>query len=305
MRLGIDLGGTKIEIAALGPAGEMLLRRRVPTPAGQYRETLEAIAALVAQVEAELGRARSVGVGIPGAPSRATGAIKNANSTVLIGRPLQADLEALLGRTIRIANDANCLAISESLDGAAAGLGVVFGVILGTGVGGGIAVRGQALEGRNAIAGEWGHVPLPWPRDDERPGPPCYCGRRGCIETFLSGPSLARSYREASGRTAAPREIAAAARAGDAVAAGVMDRYEDRLARGLACVVDVLDPDAVVFGGGLSNIERLYRNVPPLLAGYAFSDRLETPLLRARHGDSSGVRGAAMLWPETAAESGP
>jgi fructokinase len=297
LRIGVDLGGTKIEIAALDERGTTLLRRRVATPQGEYRATLDAIAKLIAEVEAELEPAASVGIGIPGAISRATQLVKNANSTILIGKPLQRDIETLLGRPVRMANDANCLALSEAVDGAAAGAKLVFAVILGTGVGGGIAVGGQPWEGRNAIAGEWGHDPLPWPRDDERPGPLCYCGKRGCLETFLSGPSLAREHREAGGAAIEAPEIASRAAAGDAIAAAVLERYEDRLARGLAAVVNVLDPEAIVLGGGVSNLGRLYGNLPALVKSYAFTDRFDTPIRAALHGDSSGVRGAAMLWP--------
>ena len=295
MRIGVDLGGTKIEIVALDERGATLVRRRVATPAGDYEGTLAAIVDLVAGVEAELGRARSVGIGIPGTISPATGLVKGANSVVLIGKPLRADLEAHLGRSIAMANDANCLALSESVDGAAAGMNVVFAVILGTGVGGGVTVGGRVLEGRNAIAGEWGHNSLPWARDDELPGPPCYCGKRCCIETFLCGPRLTEQYSEHSGHTLAPTEIARVADKGNAIAQRTMQSYEDRLARALAHVVNLIDPDAIVLGGGLSNIDRLYSNVQLLLATYAFSDRVDTPILRAIHGDSSGVRGAAML----------
>lgn len=295
MRIGVDLGGTKIEIVALDDARAELVRRRIPTPAGDYAGTVDAIARLVAGVERELGTAESVGIGIPGAPSRATGTIKNANSTVLIGKPLRADLERALGRSIRMANDANCLALSEAVDGAGAGFDVVFAAILGTGVGGGIAIGGRALEGRNAIAGEWGHNPLPWAGGDELPGPPCYCGKHGCIETFLSGPALERDYFAHAPAALRAAEIDRAARAGDPVAQAALARYEDRLARGLAAVIDLLDPDAVVLGGGVSNLDRLYANVPALLPRYVFSDVVETPILRAAHGDSSGVRGAAML----------
>jgi fructokinase len=301
MRVGIDLGGTKIEIAALPSedtgdiAGAMLVRRRVPTPAGDYERTLDAICELVRGVERELGAAESIGIGIPGSLSPSTGLVRNANSTVLIGKPLGADLERRMERPIRVDNDANCFVLSEASGGAIDGARVALGVILGTGVGGGIAVDGRPLAGRNAIAGEWGHIPLPWPRDDELPGPLCYCGKRGCIEMFLCGPRLSEQHRERTGRDLEPAEIAAAAEAGDAEAENTLARFEDRLARGLAVILDVLDPDAIVFGGGLSNLERLYVNLPPLLANYAFSDHLDTPLRRARFGDSSGVRGAAML----------
>ena len=298
MRIGVDLGGTKIEAIGLGGRGEVLARRRMATPRDDYDGTVAAIAGLVAGIEREAGALGSVGVGIPGAESLATGTIKNANSVWLIGRPFARDLAAALGRPVRLANDANCFALSEASDGAAAGAKVVFGVILGTGVGGGVIVDGQVLVGVNAIAGEWGHNPLPWPADDERPGPPCYCGKRGCIETFVSGPGLARDHRAAGGDDLAPSEIAARAAAGDGVAEAALARYEDRLARALATVINVVDPEAIVLGGGVSNLERLYARVPARWDEYAFSDRVDTRLLRARHGDSSGVRGAAWLWPD-------
>jgi fructokinase len=277
-RIGIDLGGTKIEVAVLGADGTELLRRRVPTPAGDYAATVDTIAALVRDAEAVAGTAASVGIGTPGSLSRQSGLIINANSTVLNGKPLKQDVERAIGRPVRMANDANCLARSEAVDGAAAGSRVSFAAILGTGVGGAVAVNTVVLEGVNGIAGEWGHNPLPWPRPDELPGPRCYCGKYGCIETFLSGPALARE-RSAHGE--------------DALA-----RYEDRLARALATIVNVIDPDVVVLGGGVSNIARLYESVPRLLPSYVFSDAVKTKLLHARHGDSSGVRGAAMLWAE-------
>ena len=298
LRIGIDLGGSKIEIAAFDDQNRELLRRRVSTPQGDYRATVEAIARLVEGVEHELRAVGSVGIGIPGAESRLTGLIKNANSTCLIGQPLRRDLEALLQREIRLTNDANCFALSEAVDGAAAGAEVVFGVIIGTGCGGGIVVRGQALTGANAIAGEWGHNPLPWPCNDERPGPACYCGKRGCIETWLSGPGLARAFFEMSGHNLAADEIANRAEAGDADCQAALQRYEDRLARGLAEVINVLDPDVIVLGGGLSNISRLYENVPRLWGRYVFSDHVATRLVAPKHGDSSGVRGAAWLWNE-------
>ena len=294
MRIGIDLGGTKIEIAVLDDAGAMLLRRRVPTPAGDYDGTLDAVAALVVAAERELGSAASIGIGIPGSISPSTGLVRNANSTVLIGKPLDRDLARRLGRPLQMDNDANCFILSESRGGAADEAGVAFGAILGTGVGGGIAFAGRPHDGRNAIAGEWGHTPMPWLRDDEKPER-CYCGRNGCIETFLSGPQLREQYRKRTGRTLDPPEINAAAESGDADAEAVLMRYEDRLARGLAIILDILDPDIIVFGGGLSNLDRLYANVPPLLARYAFADNIDTPLRRAKFGDSSGVRGAAML----------
>jgi fructokinase len=295
MRIGIDLGGTKIEIAALDDAGVEAIRRRVATPAGDYGATLAALAALTREVEGEVGTC-SIGIGAPGAASRRTGLVKNANSTVLIGKPLHADLERVLQRPVRIANDANCFTLSEATDGAAAGEPLVFGVILGTGVGGGLAFRRCVIEGRNAIAGEWGHNPLPWARDEERPGPPCYCGKRGCLETFLSGPALAREYALRTGREHTAQWICAAAPAGDGDAAAVVNAYADRLARGLAHVVNILDPDAIVLGGGLSNVAALYERVPDLMRRYVFSDDVATPVVRARHGDSSGVRGAAWLW---------
>jgi len=299
MRIGIDLGGSKIEGVMLAADGRVRARRRVATPRGDYDATLAAVAAVVAALEAETGVGAPVGVGIPGALSRASGLVKNANSTWLIGRPLVEDLAATLGRPVRLANDANCFALSEAADGAGAGADPVFGVILGTGVGGGIVVGGRLVVGANAIAGEWGHDPLPWPEDDERPGPHCYCGRRGCVETFLSGPALARAYAEADGEACEPAAIVARAAAGEATAEAVLGRYERRLARALAMVINLLDPAVIVLGGGLSNIARFYRRVPGLWSAFVFSDRVETRLVRARHGDASGVRGAAWLWPET------
>jgi fructokinase len=293
MRIGIDLGGTKIEGIALADEGVTLARRRVPTPSGSYESTLAAIRDLVRALEAEAGApAAGVGVGMPGAISPKTGLVKNANSTWLIGKKLDRDLAAALGRPVRLANDADCFALSEATDGAAAGLAVVFGAILGTGVGGGIVIGGKLFAGADGIAGEWGHNPLPWPRDDERPGPSCYCGRRGCIETFLSGPGLARDHGGGLGGA----EVAARAAAGERQAAAALERYADRLARGLATVVNVVDPHAIVLGGGLSQIGALYERVPPLLAKYVFSDRVAARLLPPRHGDASGVRGAAWLW---------
>lgn len=296
IHIGIDLGGSKIEIAAYGADGVERLRRRVATPAGDYAGTLAAIAALVADAERELGARATVGVGMPGAESRVTGLIKNANSTCLIGQPLRRDLAARLGREVRLANDANCFALSEAVDGAGAGAEVVFGVILGTGCGAGVVVRDRVLTGANAIAGEWGHNPLPWPRDDERPGPTCYCGGRGCLETWLSGPGLAREYAARAGVAASAAEIASRAEAGDALARTCLADYVDRLARGLAHVINVLDPDVIVLGGGLSNIGRLYDEVPRHWGRHIFSDHVATRLVAPRHGDSSGVRGAAWLW---------
>ncbi|TSA16715.1 MAG: ROK family protein [Betaproteobacteria bacterium] len=293
MRLGVDLGGTKIEIVALANDNAELLRRRVPTPRDDYPGTLDAIAGLVRQVEHELGRRGSLGVGIPGAESRKTGLIKNANSIWLIDKPLRRDLEALLQREVRIANDANCFALSEATDGAAAGAELVFGVILGTGVGGGIASQGRVLVGANAIAGEWGHNRLP---GDEATWPPCYCGRNGCVETFLSGPGMRRDHALSNSENLDPAEIAARAAAGDRACESTLCRYEHRLARALAEVLNILDPDAIVLGGGLSNLDRLYANVPKLWQAHVFSDHIATRFLKSCHGDASGVRGAAWLW---------
>ena len=296
IRVGIDLGGTKTEIIALGPAGETLLRRREATPAQDYAGTLGLVARLVRDAETALSARASVGIGMPGSPSPETGLIRNSNSTCLNGQPLKRDLERALGREIRIANDADCFALSEAVDGAARGANTVFGVILGTGVGGGIVIHGRVLSGPNAIAGEWGHNPLPWPADDERPGPACYCGKQGCIETFLSGPGLALDHERATGERLRPEDIAARALGADRTAFETMHRYEQRLARALATVINFLDPEAVVLGGGMSNIETLYGSVPSLLRDWVFSDVVRTKLLRNAHGDSSGVRGAAMLW---------
>lgn len=278
-RIGIDLGGTKTEVAVIDRAGSTLLRERVPTPAGDYDGIVRTIANLVLHAQSVAGTGAPVGVGTPGSRSKTSGLLINANSTVLIGKPLQDDLERAIGRKIRMANDANCFVLSEATDGAAANAGTVFGAILGTGVGGAVAVGKRLIDGPNGITGEWGHNPLPWPGPGELPGPPCYCGKSGCIETFLSGPALARDRETAGG--------------GDA-----MIRFEDRLARALATVINLLDPDAIVLGGGVSNLERLYANVPPLLARYVFSDSVRTRVVQAAHGDSSGVRGAAMLWAE-------
>ncbi len=296
LRLGVDLGGTKIEIVALDDQGREQLRRRISTPQGDYAATLDAVAALVREVEAELNETGTVGVGTPGALSRATGLLKNSNSVVLNGQPLRRDLEARLGRPVRIANDANCFALSEAMDGAGAGAETVFGVILGTGTGAGIVVRGHVLTGPNAIAGEWGHNPLPWPQAHELPGPPCYCGKHGCLETFLSGPGLSRLHQAASGEALDAKAIARRAADGDAACEATLQAFEDRLARGLAHVVNLLDPDVIVLGGGLSNLERLYANVSKLWGRYVFSDRVDTRLERNVHGDSGGVRGAAWLW---------
>ena len=296
IRLGIDLGGTKTEIIALDERRGELLRRREPTPQGDYDATLALIARLVRETEIEVGKRGSVGIGTPGSPSPTTRLIRNANSVWLNGRALGADLERVLGREVRIANDANCFALSEAVDGAARGAGSVFGVILGTGVGGGIVIDGRVVTGANAIAGEWGHNPLPWPCADELPGPACYCGRFGCIETFLSGPGLSRDHELATGESAAASEIAQQSASEGSPAGQTMSRYEHRLARALASVVNVLDPHVIVLGGGVSNIERLYDAVPALWAPHVFSDTVTTRLVRAAHGDSSGVRGAAWLW---------
>jgi fructokinase len=297
IRIGVDFGGTKLEVIALAADGRELFRKRSPTPAGDYGGQIAATAALVAELERAVGAGGTVGVGIPGAISPATGLIKNANSTWLNGRPLDRDLAHALGRPVRLQNDANCLAVSEATDGAAAGAEVVFAAILGTGVGAGIVVQGRPLTGRNAIAGEWGHNQLPWMRDDERPGPACYCGLHGCIETILSGPGLARDHRAATGRDITAQQVAGLAQQGDVEAEATLRRYEDRLARGLAHVVNILDPDVIVLGGGLSNLDRLYVNVPAIWDRWIFSDRIDTQLRKAKHGDSSGVRGAAWLWP--------
>lgn len=296
VKIGIDLGGTKIEIIALDDSGHELLRRRIPTPQGNYPATLQAITALVKDVEADLATQGTIGIGTPGAISRATGLLKNSNSVCLNGQPVLHDLKTLLGRDIKIANDANCFALSEATDGAAAGAAVVFGVIIGTGTGAGIVANGCVLTGPNAIAGEWGHNPLPWPQSAELPGPDCYCGKRGCIETFLSGPGMAHDHAQHSREHLDAKEIAARALAGDATCEATLQRYEDRLARALAHVINILDPDVIVLGGGMSNIFRLYENVPKLWQRYVFSDRVDTRLVRNAHGDSSGVRGAAWLW---------
>jgi len=299
MRLGIDLGGSKIEIVALDERGGELLRRRVATPQGDYPGTLRAIADLVYAAETELGQPGTVGIGTPGAISKATGRLKNSNSVHLNGQPLLQDLQTLLQRELRISNDANCFALSEATDGAAAGAAVVFGVIIGTGTGAGIVVSGHVLTGPNGIAGEWGHNPLPWAQDSERPGPTCYCGRSGCIETFLSGPGMAQDHEHAVGEKFDAAAIVARAAAGNAACEATLQRYEDRLARSFAHVVNILDPDVIVLGGGMSNIERLYRNVPKRWGCYVFSDRVDTRLVKNRYGDSSGVRGAAWLWDKT------
>jgi fructokinase len=306
MRIGIDLGGTKIEGIALSPAGPEIARRRVATPR-DYAASLDAVVALVGELERAAGATATVGVGIPGTVASRTGLVKNANSTWLIGRPLERDLAERLGRPVRLMNDANCFALSEATDGAGAGAHVVFGVILGTGVGGGIVIDGHCLEGANRIAGEWGHTALPWQTPDEYPGPPCYCGKRGCVETWLSGPAFERDYAERAGVSLSGPEIVRAAGDGEQDAAATLARYHDRLARALASLANVLDPDVVVLGGGMSNIEGLPEAAAALLPRYVFAagagdQPLATRILRARHGDSSGVRGAAWLW--TASEAG-
>jgi len=304
LKIGVDLGGTKIEVAALDAAGGFRLRRRVATPRGRYDDTVAAIAALVHDTERELGARGTVGVGIPGTISALTGRVRNANSTWLNHRPLREDLRAALGREVRIQNDANCLAVSEAVDGAAAGAAVVFAAILGTGVGAGIALHGRALAGANGIAGEWGHVPLPAPRDDERPGPRCWCGRDGCLETWLSGPALAADHARVAGGSADAAAIAAAAAAGDPAGTASIERWLDRLSRGLAMVIDLLDPDVVVLGGGLSGIGTVCTELPRRVAPRVFSDTLVTRFVPAAHGDSSGVRGAAWLWNDPASSPG-
>ena len=296
MRIGIDLGGSKIEAIALGRDGTVRWRHRVATPANDYAATLDVMARLVEAAERECAAHATIGVATPGALSLATGLVKNANSTCLNGRALKSDLEARLGREVRIANDANCFALSEAIDGAAQGASVVFGVILGTGVGGAIVVGGRLLTGANAIAGEWGHNALPSPAGIEAPGPRCYCGRNGCIEAWLSGPGLAADHTRASGERLAAEAIAQRALSGDAACGATLSRYEERLARSLASVINIVDPDVIVLGGGLSNVARFYANVPALWAPHVFSDEVRTRLVPPRHGDASGVRGAAWLW---------
>lgn len=300
MRIGIDLGGTKIEGIVLADDGRERARLRVPTPRDSYEATLEAVAGVIRELEAQVGETCRVGVGHPGAISPATGLVKNANSTRLNGRPLDVDLKQVLDRTdIRFSNDANCFAVSEASDGAGAGAPTVFGVILGTGVGGGVVIDGRPVVGAQAVGGEWGHNALPLPRDDERPGPQCYCGRKGCVESWLSGPAFQAQYVKASGSELRATDIAEAAAAGEKIASECLERYCDRLARSLANVVNLLDPHVIVLGGGLSKIPQLYERVPELWKDYIFSerDRIATRLRPPQHGDSSGVRGAAWLWP--------
>jgi fructokinase len=295
MRIGIDLGGTKIEAIALDDDGHTLSRQRVDTPRGDYGRTLDTVAQLVSEIEAGTGQHGTIGVGIPGAVTPA-GFIKNANSTWLIGRPLGADLETRLKRPVRLMNDANCFALSEATDGAAAGAASVFGVILGTGVGGGIVINGRCHTGANLIGGEWGHNPLPWPSLDELPGPSCYCGKTGCIESWCSGPALASDHTRVTGQSLDSRAIVAAAAAGDSAAHSTLARHHDRVARGLALVINVLDPETIVLGGGVSNIPGIVEAVTERLPAYVFSDSVVTRVVRHMHGDSSGVRGAAWLW---------
>ena len=296
LRFGIDLGGTKIEIVALDDVGAELYRKRVATPQGDYYATLNAIAELITSAEQKLTAHGSVGIGTPGAISRATGRLKNSNSVCLNGQPLVQDLTMLLGRPVRISNDANCFALSEATDGVAAGADVVFGVIVGTGTGAGIVVRGKVLDGPNSISGEWGHNPLPWSNDSERPGAACYCSRWGCIETFLSGPGITRDHEQVTGTRSEAQEIASRAAQGDVACEATLQRYEDRMARALAHVINILDPHVIVLGGGLGNIARLYENVPRLWGKYVFSDRVDTRLVAPKFGATSGVRGAAWLW---------
>ncbi|MEI2384709.1 ROK family protein [Breoghania sp. JC706] len=293
MRIGLDWGGTKIEAVALDDAGTELIRRRVPTPRGDYTGCINAARDLVAGIETETARPATVGVGIPGSISPVTGLVRNANSVWLNGKPLKRDLETALSRVVRIENDANCFAVSEARDGAAAGAHVTLALILGTGCGSGIAIDGRALDGRQGLAGEFGHTPLPWMTIEEHPGPTCWCGRKGCNETFVSGSGLERDHLATTGERMTAAEIAAS----DAPAAqATMRRYADRLARALAVLIDILDPDTIVLGGGISNVDRLYECLPELIAPRVFADAWSTPIVKARHGDSSGVRGAAWLW---------
>jgi fructokinase len=297
MRIGIDLGGTKIEALAIDHHGTELARHRIDTPRDDYDATIVAMAGLVKRLESETGRTGTVGAGIPGSISRITRLVKNANSTWLNGRPLDRDLTAALGREVRIANDANCLAVSEATDGAAAGKHVVFGVILGTGCGGGVAISGRVHEGPNSVGGEWGHIPLAWPKPEEYPGPQCYCGKRGCMEMWVSGTGIALDYKTVTGRTRTAREIVADFELGDREASDAVECFEDRLARGLAQVINILDPDMIVIGGGVSRVTHFYEVLPLKLRRYVFGGEVTTPIVPAMYGDSSGVRGAAWLWP--------
>ncbi len=304
MRIGIDLGGTKIEALAMDDSGTELARRRVDTPRGDYDGTIAALVDLVSYLEGDLGRVGTVGIGMPGSLRAATGLIKNANSTWLNGRSFEKDLSGAMGREVRLANDANCLAVSEATDGAAAGARMVFAVILGTGCGGGLAFDGRVHAGPNGVAGEWGHTALPWAGPEESPGPACYCGLHGCMEMWVSGTAIAADFLRVTGRRLTTREIAQQADLGEAEALAAFARFEGRLARGLANVVNILDPDVIVVGGGVSRVERLYRNVPELVREYVFGGDFDTPIVPARFGDSSGVRGAAWLWPDTSPAQG-
>ena len=297
LRIGVDLGGTKIEFVALERDGTELYRHRIPTPRFDYEGTVRAISDGVREMEKKLGRTATVGIGIPGTVSRRTGLVKNANSTWLNGKPFDKHLSHALAREVRCANDANCLAVSEATDGAGAGKDVVFGVILGTGCGGGIALGGRVHDGLNGVAGEWGHNTLPWMRAEEFPGPPCYCGKNGCVETWISGTGLEKDFERTTKVSLRGPEIIARSEAGEPSALAALDRFEDRLARGLAGVINLLDPDIIVMGGGASQIQRIYANVPGRLKEYVFGKEADTPLVPAKHGDSSGVRGAAWLWP--------
>ena len=303
MRIGVDVGGTKIEAAAMSPDGELVVRERVPTPANDYPAAVETIAALVEMVECRTGNSCSVGFGIPGTISPATGLVKNAYNSPFNGHPLDRDLENRLNRPVRMTNDANCFALSEATDGAAAGAPTVFGVILGTGCGGGIVLDGKVLTGANAIGGEWGHNPLPWIEPTEQPGLSCTCGLTGCIETFLSGTGFSALHKFETNDDLSPRDIALRAAAGDAQCVDSLNRYESQLARALASIINLIDPDVIVLGGGVSNIERLYVNVPALWSKWVFSDRVDTKLVPPAYGDSSGVRGAAWLWPDDSASA--
>ena len=296
MRIGIDLGGTKIEAIALDDNGQEVIRHRVATPAGDYAGTLQAIVELVDYIESSINHSASIGVGTPGSLSPVSGLLRNSNSVCMNGQPVKQDLQKLLGREIRMSNDANCFALSEATDGAAKGAAIVFGVIIGTGTGAGIIINGKVLDGPNAIAGEWGHNPMPWPEQSELPGPQCYCGKQGCIETFLSGPGLTHEYQRVSGKTLSAIEIVEQAAASNEQAEASLQRYEGRMARGLAHIINILDPNIIVLGGGMSNVQRLYKNVPELWDEYIFSDVVNTRLLPPLYGDSSGVRGAAWLW---------
>ncbi|KAF2992478.1 Fructokinase [Methylocystis sp. MJC1] len=296
MRIGVDLGGTKIEAIALDSAGAILARSRVATPAHDYDAIIRAVAALVGDIETQTGRRGTVGVGAPGSISTHTGLAKGSNTQCVNGKPLVADLSQSLDRPVRVENDANCFALSEAVDGAGQGARVVFGVIIGTGVGGGVVVDGKIIAGPNHIGGEWGHTPLPWMRRDEYPGARCFCGHDGCIETFLSGPGLSRDYERRAGASVTGQEIVARAERGEAAALAALDAYQDRLARALAMVIDILDPDVIALGGGVSNIARLYDGLTARVAQHAFTDALDTKILRNVHGDSGGVRGAAWLW---------